>query len=225
MNATLGKRIDFTAALHGGTKRDYLARVTADDKAACAEVAGRFGAEYWDGERRFGYGGYRYDGRWRAVAQQMSDAYGLRAGDRILDVGAGKGHLLYEFTHVVPGIDVGGIDVSAYAIEHAKEEVRGRIVPGTAASLPYPDRSFDLVVSLATLHNLAIGDLWSALREIERVSRAHAYVMVESYRNEREKVNLLYWQLTCRSFYSVEDWEWIFRQAGYSGDYGFIFFE
>lgn len=223
-STALGRRIDFTQSLHERTARDYVARVTDGDKAACAAIASQFGAEYWDGERRYGYGGYRYDGRWRGVAEQIARTYGLRAGDRVLDVGCGKGFLLYELMQAVPGLEVAGIDVSAYAIEHAKEEVRAHLQTGTASALPYDARSFDLVLSLGTLHNLAIADLWSALGEIERVRRRDAYVMVESYRNEREKVNLLNWQLTCRSFFSVADWEWLFARAGYGGDYGFIFF-
>lgn len=221
---TLGRRIDFTQSLHQRTARDYVARVNDGDKAACAQIAAKFGAEYWDGERRYGYGGYRYDGRWRSVAEKMAQTYGLRAGDRVLDVGCGKGYLLYELAQVVPGLEIAGIDVSAYALEHAKEEVRSSLRLGTAAELPYADKEFDLVVSLGTLHNLGIADLWSALREIERVRRRDAYVMVESYRNEHEKVNLLNWQLTCKSFFSVEDWEWLFVQSAYGGDYGFIFF-
>jgi SAM-dependent methyltransferase len=221
---SLGRRIDFTQSLHQRTARDYVARAADADKAANAEIASRFGAEYWDGDRRYGYGGYRYDGRWRSVADAMAQHYGLRAGDRVLDVGCGKGFLLYELTQAAPGIEIAGLDVSAYALDNAKEEVRAFLRTGTAASLPFEDVSFELVISLGTLHNLAIADLWSALREIERVRARDAYVMVESYRDEREKVNLLNWQLTCRSFYSVTDWEWIFRQAGYGGDYGFIFF-
>jgi len=112
---------------------------------------------------------------------------------------------------------VTGLDVSAYAIEHAKEEVRDRLRVGNATALPFGDASFDLVVSLGTLHNLALGDLWQALEEIERVGRGAKYVMVESYRDQREKVNLLYWQLTCKSFYSVEDWEWLYRRAAIEG--------
>lgn len=220
----LGRRLDFTESLHARTARDYVARVTDGDKAACAEVAARFGADYWDGERRYGYGGYRYDGRWRPVAERMALHYGLEAGDRVLDVGCGKGFLLYEFTQVVPGLHVAGIDVSAYALEHAKEEIRSSLMLGSAAELPFGDGSFDLVISLATLHNLGIAEMWQSLREIERVQRRAAYVMVESYRNEREKVNLLNWQLTARSLYSVQDWEWVFNQVPYSGDYGFIFF-
>jgi cyclopropane fatty-acyl-phospholipid synthase-like methyltransferase len=220
----LGRRIDFTQTLHASTARDYVARVVEHDKAESAAVAQRYDVEYWDGERRYGYGGYRYDGRWLPVAEAMVQHYGLAAGNRVLDVGCGKGFLLYELTRAVPGVEVAGIDVSAYALAHAKEEVAPQLIAGSADALPYADAAFDLVISLGTLHNLGVAALFSALREIERVSRGAAYVMVESYRNEREKANLLYWQLTCRSFYSVEDWEWIFREAGYRGDYGFIFF-
>jgi SAM-dependent methyltransferase len=220
----LGRRIDFTQALHSSTPRDYVARVVEHDKAECAAVAQRFDHDYWDGDRRYGYGGYTYDGRWLPVAQAMASHYGLAAGDRVLDVGCGKGFLLHELTRAVPGLDVSGLDVSAYAIEHAKEEVAPRLTVGSAAALPFADGAFDLVISLGTLHNCGIGDLFAALREIERVGRGKSYVMVESYRDEREKANLLYWQLTCRSFFSVEDWEWIYAQAGYRGDYGFIFF-
>lgn len=221
----LGERIDFTQALHTSTKRDYVARVVEFDKATSAEVASRFGQEYWDGERQYGYGGYRYDGRWRPIAERMAKHYGLKAGMRLLDVGCGKGFLLYEFTQLVPGLEVAGLDISAYGIENSKEEVRSALVVGTASTLPFEDKSFDLVISLGTLHNLGVADLWSAVSEIERVGRGNKYIMIESYRNQREKANLLYWQLTCKSFYSVEDWEWLYRKIGYSGDYGFIFFE
>ncbi len=218
-------RIDFTASLHNATKRDYVARVVENDKAACAEVASRFGAEYWDGDRRYGYGGYHYDGRWLPVAQAIARHYDLKPGERVLDVGAGKGFLLHELTQAVPGLIVAGLDISAYAIANAHEPVRPFLTEGRADALPYADDAFDVVISLGTLHNLGAAALYAALAEIERVARRGAYVMVESYRDEREKANLLYWQLTCRSFYSVEDWEFVFKRAGYSGDYGFIFFE
>ena len=217
--------IEFISQVHRSTPRDYVGRVTAHDKAQCAEIAGRFGEEYWDGPRHLGYGGYKYDGRWRPVAEAMAKHYGLKPGASILDVGCGKGFLLYEFTQVVPGAQIAGIDVSRYGIDHAKEEVRPYLKVGNAVELPYPDRAFDFVYSVNTLHNLYNYEISAALKEIERVSRGSRHVIVEAYRNEREKVNLLYWQLTCRAFHTPTEWEWLFEQAGYTGDYSCIYFE
>ncbi len=217
--------IDFLGSLHSGTKRDYLARVMERDKAECAEIAKRWDCDYWDGDRTTGYGGMRYDGRWRLVAEKMAAHYGIKPGHRILDVGCGKGFLLYELSQVVPGVEVVGLDISDYAIEHAKEEVKPALKQGHAKKLPFENDSFDFVVSITTLHNLYLFGLMDALREIERVGRGGKYVVVESYRNEREKANLLYWQLTCECFFAPQEWQWVFDQAGYSGDHGFIYFE
>jgi ubiquinone/menaquinone biosynthesis C-methylase UbiE len=218
-------RIQFVTTLHTGTKRDYLARVTERDKAEVAELAVQYGVDYWDGSRQTGYGGYKYDGRWRKVARALVDHYGLKSGDRILDVGAGKGFLLHDLLLECPGVEIAGLDISSYAIDHAVAPIKPNLSLGTAAKLPYPDKSFDLVVSLNTLHNLYLPDLFSAFHEIERVGRKHKFVCVESYRTEREKVNLMYWQLTCRAFHRPGEWEWLFERTGYSGDYEFIFFE
>lgn len=217
--------IDLLGEIHQSSKRDYLARVLAGNKAEFATLAKNFDIEYWDGDRNTGYGGYRYDGRWRAVAQRLAELYGLKPGDRILDVGCGKGFLLYDFTQVVPDVQIRGIDVSSYALAHGKLEVASSLELGNAAALPYLDHSFDLVVSINTLHNLSIDGLFAGLREIERVGKAHKYIVMDSYRNEQEKVNLLYWQLTCECFFTPREWEFIFQQTGYTGDYGFIYFE
>ncbi|MFI5349681.1 MAG: class I SAM-dependent methyltransferase [Elusimicrobiota bacterium] len=217
--------LDFISAIHKSTKRDYLARVNEFPKAEAAKIAKRFGPDYWDGDRKVGYGGYKYDGRWLPVAQAMAKHYGLKAGDRVLDVGCGKGFLLYEFTRAVPGLEVAGIDISSYAIEHAHEPVKPFLRVANANALPFPDKSFDLVFSITTLHNLKCYDLEKALKEIERVGRGSKHVVVESYRTEEEKVNLLYWQLTCESFYGPDEWEWWFKRSGYTGDHSFIYFE
>ncbi len=218
--------IEFITQQHTSTKRDYLGRVLAHDKAECAEVAKKWDQEYWDGERQFGYGGYKYDGRWRLVAEAMTEHYGLKPGDRILDVGCGKAFLLYEFTQVIPGINVAGIDVSEYAVNNSKGEVQHNLKVASATNLPFDDDEFDFVYSINTLHNLKINDLFQSLNEINRVTRSEkSHITIESYRNEKEKVNLLYWQLTCESFFRPEEWEWVFDTAGYKGDYGYIFFE
>ena len=217
--------IDLVSALHKRTKRDYVGRVTEFPKAEAAKVAKLFGKDYWDGDRKYGYGGYTNDGRWRPIAEKIARHYGLTGGKRVLDVGCGKAHLLYELTQAVPGLEVAGVDVSAYGLENAKDEVRPFIKLANATALPFDDKSFDLVISLATLHNLYIYDLEKALREVERVGREHKYVMVESYRTETEKANLLYWQLTCEAFFTPQEWEWVFARFGYTGDWSYIFFE
>ena len=218
--------VDFLMKLHSGTKRDYVQRVVEYDKAECSEVAIQYGKDYWDGDRKYGYGGYKYDGRQRAVAEAMAKHYTIEPGHKILDVGFGKGYLLYEFTQVVPGVEVAGIDISEYGLENAKEEVKPYLQVGNAISLPFEDNTFDFVVSITTLHNLYNYELNSAVKEIERVGKGtNKHIAIESYRNEREKANLLYWQLTCRSFYTPKEWEWVFEQCGYTGDYSYIVFE
>lgn len=217
--------VDFIQRLHGKTARNYLERMTPD-KAECARVSKQFGQEYWDGDRRYGYGGYRYDGRWRPFAEDLARHYGIKSGDRVLDVGCGKGFLLHELTLVVPGVEVTGLDISSYAIENAKEEVKPSLRVGSAVELPFADGSFDVVLSINTLHNLYVYDLRRALREMERVGRsARKYVVVDSYRSEEEKVNLMCWQLTCECFFTPAEWEWLFTEAGYSGDWAFVCFE
>jgi protein-L-isoaspartate(D-aspartate) O-methyltransferase len=218
-------RVDFISELHTRTPRDYVQRVVEHDKAACAEKAKQWGFDYWDGDRRYGYGGYRYDGRWLPVAEKIARHYGLKAGDRILDVGCGKAFLLYEFTRAVPGIAVVGLDISSYALAHAPEAVRPFLQEGNAIALPFEDDSFDFVFAINVLHNLHCYELDAAIREIERVGRQHKLIVVESYRNEREKANLLYWQLTCESFCTPREWQWWYDRCGYTGDSDFIFFE
>lgn len=217
--------LDLISSVHKRTTRDYLGRVNAMPKAEAARVAKQFGFDYWDGDRNVGYGGYRYDGRWRTVADALVAQYQLKPGDRVLDVGCGKAFLLYDLTQAVPGLEVAGIDISEYGITHAKEEMRPWLQVANATKLPFEDQAFDLVISLNTLHNLYCYELDPALREIERVGRQHKYLVVESYRNEVEKANLLYWQLTCESFYTPEEWQWWFERCAYTGDHAFIYFE
>jgi SAM-dependent methyltransferase len=220
--------IDFMSAIHKSTRRDYLARVNDPEypKAKAAELAKKWGYDYWDGDRRICYGGYKYiPGRWAPVAKAMAEHYGLKAGDRVLDVGCGKGFQLVELQKAVPGLIVHGLDISEYALENAHESVKDSLVLGTAAKLPFLNDYFDYVFSINALHNLRIHELFDALIEIERVGKDNKYICVESYRNEVEKVNLLYWQVTCESFLTPSEWEWMFVKSGYLGDHSFIFFE
>jgi protein-L-isoaspartate(D-aspartate) O-methyltransferase len=216
--------VNFIAENHNKTKRNYV-RVPLEEKAACAEIAKRFERDYWDGDRKHGYGGYRYDGRWEGFAKKLIDHYKLTNSSSILDVGCGKGFQLYEIHKLLPGAKVLGIDVSQYGIENAPEGIQPFLKLGNAKKLEFPDKSFDFVYSLNAIHNLFLPDLATSLREIQRVAKKDAYVVMDSYRNVVEKENLLSWQLTCESFYTPDEWKWIFDQTGYTGDYEFIFFQ
>jgi len=200
------------------TTRNLKARAeqkTPEDRA----LAKQFGRDFFDGERRHGYGGYRYDGRWLPVARRMVEHYQLGPDARILDVGAAKGFLMHDFLQVLPGATVRGIDVSTYAKENAHGNTGNLIDIGSAESLPYPDKHFDLVVSINSIHNLPLERCKQALREMERVSRAHKFVTIDAWRTEEEHERLLAWILTAETYMSVPDWVKLFREVGYTGDY------
>lgn len=217
----------FITRNHIGTKRDYLARVNNLEmpKHRAAELAKQWGFDYWDGDRSINYGGHFYKkGYWESTARGLIETYSLNSKSRVLDVGCGKGFLLKEIVDLVPGIDICGLDVSSYAIDNAHPDIAHQLKLGHAARLPFNDQEFDLVFSINTLHNLHAYDLHSALLEIQRVGKS-SFICVESYRDEIEKQNLLYWQVTCEAFNTPDEWLWWFKLAGYTGDYEFIFFE
>ena len=220
--------LDFMSPLHRSTSRDYLARVNNQKypKPQAAELAKKFDFDYWDGDREICYGGYKYmPGRWDKVLKKMIDAYNLDKNSKVLDIGCGKGFMLFDLTKIIPGIEVHGLDISNYAIQNSPIEIRDRLTQGNATKLPFESNYFDLAISINTLHCLECYDLESALMEIERVGKKHKYICVESYRNEKEKANLLYWQVTCEAFNSPKEWEWWFRHTCYTGDHSFIYFE
>lgn len=219
------QEINFLETYQKKTTRNYIERVTSHDKGKSAEIAKQWGFDYWDGERHLGYGGYKYDGRWLPIAKDIAAHYGLKPGDRILDIGCGKAFLLYEFTQAVPGVEIAGLDISAYGLEHAKEEAKPFLTLGNATDLPYDDNSFDFVYSINCFHNLKIDELKKAVMEMQRVGKGKKWLCIESYRNESEKANLLYWQLTCESFFRPDGWKFLCREWGYEGDIGFIYFE
>jgi ubiquinone/menaquinone biosynthesis C-methylase UbiE len=221
----MGRLLEIVTPLHKATKRDYLARMV-DNKVECMLKAKEYEFDYWDGDRRYGYGGYRFiEGRWTPVAQALVDIYGLQPNAKILDVGCGKGYLLYELKKLLPEAEIAGFDISRHGLAEAKPEVRPHLFRYRAQDrYPFGDKQFDLVISLTCLHNLRIFDLQTALQEIERVGK-NTFVMVESYRNELEQFNLQCWALTCEAFFDTASWIWLFRHFGYTGDYEFIYFE
>jgi len=216
--------LNLVTPLHQQTRRDCLARMI-DRKVEAMLVAKKYGPDYWDGDRRYGYGGYRYDGRWKAIAERLIATYDLKPDARILDVGCGKAHLLYELQQLLPQAELRGFDISDHGLQDAPESIRPCLFHHDARqTFPFPDDHFDLVLSLGTLHNLRLFELQTALQEMARVARKQ-YLMVESYRSEQELFNLQCWALTAESFFDDEEWVWLLDHFGFGGDYEFIFFE
>ena len=201
------------------SKRDVKQRgaeKTEEDRA----VARQFGKEFFDGDRRHGYGGFSYNPRfWHPVVPTFQKFYKLSPESSLLDVGCAKGFMLNDFALLIPGLNVCGVDVSEYAIENSLESVCRNLQFADARELPFNDNSFDLVISINTVHNLEQAELIKALREIQRVSRKDAFITVDAYRNEEEKEAMFAWNLTAKTILSVNEWKDLFREAGYYGDY------
>jgi len=201
------------------TKRDTKQR-SAQKTEEDRKIARQFGKEFFDGERRHGYGGFNYNPRfWEPVIPDFVNHFNLTKDSSVLDVGCGKGFMLYDLWKAVPGITIRGIDVSEYAIENCKEEMKPYLEIGDARHLPFDDNSFDVVISITTQHNLNRDDCAQGLREIERVNRGKSFITVDAYRNEQEREEMEAWNLTALTVMHVDEWKTFFKETGYTGDY------
>jgi ubiquinone/menaquinone biosynthesis C-methylase UbiE len=219
------KRINLFNPYHSKTKRNYISRMV-DEKVKCMGIAKKFGANYWDGQRRYGYGGYKYiKGYWRNFAINLIKIFKLNSKSKILDLGCGKGFLLYEIKDLIPKISIVGLDISAHAIKNSKNEIRPFLKRyDVKKKLPFLKNQFDVTICMGLLHNLKISEIEFAIKEINRVSQ-DSYLMVESYRNDLELFNLQCWALTCQAFFHYSDWLYLFKKNNYNGKYEFIYFE
>ena len=183
-------------------------------------IARKFGKDFFDGDRKVGYGGFRYDPKyWTEVVKDISNYYELKSGDKILDVGCGKGFMLYDFFKLNPQFDIYGIDISEYAVNNCIDSLKGKLKVGNAVSLPYPDKYFDLVISINTHHNLDGEDIIKSFNEVQRVTKKNSYVVLDAYSSEKEKEELLNWNLTAKTIKHVDDWKKFFEKINFKGDF------
>lgn len=214
----MGKKIDLLEN-YPRPKRNVEER-GREKTEADRRIARQFGRDFFDGDRRHGYGGFNYHPRfWQPVVPTLQRHFGLEAGDRLLDVGSGKGFMIHDLAELIPGLVVKGIDVSSYAIEHTIEDMKLHVEVADAKKLPFADKSFDVVISINTIHNLERAECAQALREIERVARRGAFVTVDAYGNDEERERMTAWNLTAKTIMSTEEWPKFFAESGYTGDY------
>ena len=214
----MGKEIDLMVN-YPKAKRDVKQRgaeKTEEDRA----IARKFGKDFFDGDRRHGYGGFGYQSRfWQPVIPTFQSYFNLTSNSSVLDVGCGKGFMMHDLALLIPGIIVKGIDVSEYAIDNTIEDMKPFVQVADAKSLPFNDNFFDVVISINTVHNLPIEECKIALKEIERVSKGKSFITVDAYRNEEEKELMFAWNLTAKTILPVIEWVELFNEVGYTGDY------
>ena len=220
----IGKIRKFVTPNHLKTKRNYLGRMN-DEKIKAMKISKKYSFDYWDGIRKYGYGGYKYiKDYFKPLAKKLIKSYKLSNNSKILDVGCGKGFLLYEIKKILPHINVSGCDLSNYAIKNSKKEIKKYLFNHDARKIfKFKDKSFDLVISINLIHNFKIPEIETCLKEIERLGK-RKFICFESYRNEKEQFNLYCWALTAETLIDTDSWKWIFKKCKYSGDYEFIFF-
>jgi SAM-dependent methyltransferase len=200
-------------------KRDLESRASTKTEEVRL-IARQFGKDFFDGSREYGYGGFTYHPRfWELVVPSFQDFYKLSEKSKVLDVGCAKGFMMYDFSRLIPGIEIKGIDISEYAIDNSIEEMRTNVQCANATDLPFEDNSFDLVISINTIHNLEFKECSLALKEIERVSSSNSFITVDAYENEIEKKQMLDWNLTAKTILSTSEWKEFFKESGYSGDF------
>jgi len=213
----MGKEIDLLKN-YPKTSRDPGARAaskTQQDRA----IARRFGKDFFDGDRKYGYGGYNYNPRfWQPVVPDFIDFYSLKENSSILDIGSGKGFMLFDFLQFLPSLKVTGIDISEYAIENSIKEIKQFQQVADARELPFEDDSFDLAISINTLHNLDREGCAKGLSEIERISKKR-FITVDAYSNDDERIAMEGWNLTALTVMHVDEWKDFFKEKGYTGDY------
>lgn len=214
----LGQEVDLLRN-YPKAKRDVNERA-AEKTNEVRAVARKFDQEFFDGDRKHGYGGFHYNPRyWEPVIPDFEAHFGSLEGKSVLDVGCAKGFMLYDISRLVNDVKVAGLDISRYAIEHGLEEVKPHMVVGDAKSLPFASKSFHLVISINTVHNLELAECKNAIREISRVSKGSAFITVDAYSNEDEKERMMAWNLTAKTILSIDDWKTLFEEVGYEGDF------
>ena len=180
---------------------------------------------FWDGDRKYGYGGYKYIKEYhKETAKSIVKRYDLQNDSSLLDLGCGKGFLLYEIKKILPGIKILGLDISRYAIKNAKQECR-KFVKFFDLNKPleFKENEFDLVMSINTLHNLNLDKISNVLKQMSIIGKKQ-YLCVESYRNEKEQFGEQCWALTAETLVHKSAWKWLFDMSGYTGDFEFIYF-
>ena len=214
----MGKEINLLAD-YPKSKRNLVDRENFKSEQN-VKIARKFGKDFFDGGRETGYGGFNYNSKyWTDVVKKFKSYWKLDVDSTLLDVGCAKGFMLYDLSLLIPGINFKGIDISKYAIDHALDSVKKKLLVANARDLPFENDSFDFTISINTVHNLELDQCAEAIKEISRVSKKNSFITVDAYRNDEDKERMYKWNLTAKTIMSVEEWIIFFKKIDYKGDY------
>lgn len=177
---------------------------------------------YYDGDRNDGYGGFKYDGRWKIIVKSMCEDYRLTKDSALLQIGCEKGFLLHDFKEYFPSMKVRGVEVSDYAVAESMPLVKPYIVKSDFTKLPFENREFDFVIAIGVVYTLNLRDAISCLKEIQRVGKGNSFITLGAYRNEQGARLFKYWTLLGATILHVDEWIEVLKESGYTGDYQFV---
>ena len=203
------------------SKKGNRASITRKRTIINKIIAWERGREYYDGDRLNGYGGFKYDGRWKNILPKFIKRYKLTSGSKVLDVGCKKGFLLNDLAELVPGIKIYGIEDHYYPLRKSMKKVKKNLIFSNYYDLPFKNRYFDAVFAFHCIYRLNFGDMIKAIKEIQRVTKGYSYITLGAYHDQKGKKLYDKWGIISTCHLHVNEWKQIFKHINYKGDYSF----
>ena len=182
-------------------------------------LAWELNKKYYDGKRINGYGGYKYDARWKKFLPKIIKKYKLSGKSKVLDLGCKKGFLLKDLNILIPGIKSYGIENHSYALKKAVK-CKSKLIKSEYYNMPFKNKYFDFVIAFNSLYMQNLGDVIKSLKEIKRISKK-SYIVLASGENDQERNKFYRWTLIGTSILLKKEWKTLFKKIKFKGDYYF----
>jgi len=184
-------------------------------------LAWKLDKNYYDGYRQNGYGGFKYDARWKRLLPKLIKKYKLTKKSKVLEIGCKKGFLLLDLNKLLPGIKSQGIENHEYPLKKANKKIKKKLYFKDYYNLKnYKKREFDLVIAFNSIYMQNLGDTIKTISEIKRISKK-SYISLASYEKKKDRDKFLDWTLLGTTILKKSEWKEIFKFIGYNGDYYF----
>ena len=177
---------------------------------------------FFDGDRNFGYGGFKYDGRWKKVADKLCEEYKLNGNSSFLQLGCEKGFLLKDLKSKYTNMQAVGLETSNYAISNSMNEIKKNVkFCDNYLKLNFKDNEFDFIMAIGVVYTCSLDGAIKCLKEIQRVGKGMSFITLASYENKKDYWLFRQWSLLGTTILRKEEWKEILKHAEYSGDYFF----